>query len=146
MQNSRKTTTKGAFNPSWDSITTLGRIRCEQNYDVVIDYYSNYIEVDRLNDTSSKKLIHVPKQQFERFGISEIIVSDNGSQFASGKLKEFLREMDFRHSTSSPGHTQSNWKVVNAVKTAKNLLKRQNMQGQILSLQYWIEQIYQHSV
>ena len=45
---------------------------------VVTDYFSNYIEVARLSATSTQAVVRELKTMFARFGISEILVTDNG--------------------------------------------------------------------
>ena len=50
--------------------------------------------------------------------------TDNGPQFVCREFKEFEREWEFQHSTSSPLHPQSNGKVENSVKTCKLLMKK----------------------
>ncbi|XP_062510501.1 uncharacterized protein K02A2.6-like [Corticium candelabrum] len=51
------------------------------NYTVFVDYYSNFFEIDKLNDTLSNTVIHKVKGQFARHGIPHIIVTNNGPQF-----------------------------------------------------------------
>ena len=50
---------------------------------VVSDYYSNFIEVEniRANTTGVSKAL---KAMFSRYGVSEVLVSDNGPQFIYG--------------------------------------------------------------
>ena len=45
-------------------------------------------------------------------------------------LKDFAREYEFEHLTSSPDYPQSNGKVENAIKTAKSLMKKARESGQ----------------
>ena len=49
-----------------------------KDYLVTVDYYSNFIEVDRLYSTSSSAIIHKLKAHMARHGIPERVVSDNG--------------------------------------------------------------------
>ena len=61
---------------------------------VVSDYFSNYIEVARLSSTTTQAVVRELKTIFARFGIPEILVTDNGPQFSSnGSL---LRECSRR--------------------------------------------------
>ncbi|VDI25347.1 Hypothetical predicted protein [Mytilus galloprovincialis] len=94
------------------------------DYLITVDYYSSFFEVDRLYDTSSKTVINKLKQHFARWGIPETVISDNGPQYSSEQFKQFSKQWDFQHKTSSPGHAQSNGKVENAVKTAKRLMRK----------------------
>ena len=54
-----------------------------QNYIVTVDYYLNFIEMDKLRDTSSRTTIKVLKTHFLRHGIPDVLVSDNGPQYVS---------------------------------------------------------------
>lgn len=69
---------------------------------IVIDYYSRWFEISRLNDQSSSRVISVLKELFSTHGIPDIIVSDNGPQFSSDAFCLFTTEYDFIHVTSSP--------------------------------------------
>jgi transposase InsO family protein len=51
-----------------------------------VDYYSKFIEVDKLGDMSSATTIDTLKGQISRHGIPEMLRTDNGPQFSS---KEF---------------------------------------------------------
>ena len=92
---------------------------------ITVDYYSNFWEIDRLEDTSSKTVIKKLKQHFARHGIP-----DNGPQFTSEHFKNYKRKWDFEHSTSSPAYPQSNGKAESAVKTAKRLIRKAYHSGQ----------------
>ena len=58
---------------------------------VVSDYFSNFIEVSRLHAITTKAVVHELKTSFARFGIPEILVTDNGPQFASNEFKAFAK-------------------------------------------------------
>ncbi|KAL7825473.1 hypothetical protein AOLI_G00326800 [Acnodon oligacanthus] len=38
--------------------------------------------------------------------VFDIVVSDNGPQYASAEFSNFARDWEFKHITSSPGHAQ----------------------------------------
>ena len=46
-------------------------------YIIVIDYYSRWIDIKRLDNMSSKSIVHVLKEIFASHGIPDIIISDN---------------------------------------------------------------------
>ncbi|XP_021364173.1 uncharacterized protein K02A2.6-like [Mizuhopecten yessoensis] len=95
----------------------------QKNYLITVDYFSNYWEIDYLQDTTSKTVIRALRSQFARHGIPDILCSDNGPQFSSDEFRRFSKEWEFDHVTSSPGYAQSNGKSEQAVKTAKRLMK-----------------------
>ena len=48
-----------------------------------VDYYSRFFEVDELTTTTSAAVIKKLSGHFARHGIPEVVVSDDGPQFAS---------------------------------------------------------------
>ena len=93
-------------------------------YLLVVDYYSRYIEVARLNRTTADEVIHHTKGIFARHGIPEVVVSDNGPQYSSEAYAIFARQFQFEHVRSSPLYPQSNGEAERAVQTVKNLMKK----------------------
>ena len=61
------------------------------HYVVTVDYYSNFWEIDYLPSTKSSVVIRKLKSQFARYGIPEIVMSDNGPQYSSYEFKKFAR-------------------------------------------------------
>ncbi|XP_048759452.2 uncharacterized protein K02A2.6-like [Ostrea edulis] len=101
------------------------------NYLIIVDYFSGYFEVDDLRDTLAITVIRKMKYHFARYGLPDIVVSDNGPQFSCLEFLNFAEEFDFRHQPSSPGNPQANGK---AVKTAKTLLKKAAVSGKDIHL------------
>lgn len=91
-------------------------------YLVLVDYFSNYVEVCKLNNISSRTVIDNMKEIFARHGIPEFVFSDNGTQYSSREFKQFADDWGFQHVTSSPNYPQSNGKSERAVQTIKNML------------------------
>lgn len=96
----------------------------KKHYLILVDYYSGFIEVSQLRDTSSNSVIKELKQNFARYGIPETVVSDNGPQYSSRNFKKFAEEWCFNHITSSPYYAQSNGKSERSVQTIKKMLKK----------------------
>jgi transposase InsO family protein len=93
-------------------------------YLVCVDYYSKWPEIARLDDLSSKTTVTHLKSMFARYGIPDVVRSDNGPQFASQVFEDFQRSYGFKDLTSSPRFPQSNGEAEGAVQTVKNLLKK----------------------
>ena len=64
------------------------------------------------------------KCHFARQGIPDVVISDNGPQFACEKFTTFASEWGFEHRPGSPGHQQTNGKAEAAVKEAKRPLRK----------------------
>ena len=94
------------------------------NYLVTVDYFSNFWEIDYLDNTLSSTVIRKLKSHFARYGLPSILISNNGPQFVSDDFMQFAHEYDFEHRTSSPTYPQSNGMVESAVKTAKHLIAK----------------------
>ncbi|KAK7090822.1 hypothetical protein V1264_010573 [Littorina saxatilis] len=95
-----------------------------RDYVVTVDYYSDFFEVDRIQNKTGKEVINKMKAHFARYGVPERVISDNGPPFNSEEFAAFARSFGFEHVTSSPGYPQSNGKAENAVKAAKNLMRK----------------------
>ena len=109
---------------AWQKVGTDLFMLQGRNYLVTTDYFSKFFEIDYLNEVTSTDVIGKLKQHFARYGIPEIVYSDNGPQFASGHFKKFCREWNIRHETSSPGNSRANGAAEAAVKKAKRMMKR----------------------
>jgi len=82
-----------------------------KHYLILVDYYSNFVEIDELRDTTNKQVINHCKCQFARHRIPNTLMSDNGPQFSSAKFCQFSITYQFKHITSSPQYPQSNGKA-----------------------------------
>ena len=92
-------------------------------YLVINDYFSRFPEVIKLKSTTSCSIIDSLKTLFARYGIPEVVRSNNGPQYSSAEFAEFATKYGFMHVTSSPYYPQSNSLAERTVKTVKKLLK-----------------------
>ena len=92
-------------------------------YLITVDYFSNFIEVDLLTNTSAKQVMHCLKRNIARYGIPRCLHSENAQQFLCTAFTEFMQSWCIIHSSSSPGHQSANGKAEAAVKSVKNMLK-----------------------
>ena len=97
---------------------------------VVCDYFSNYIEVENLQTTTTRAVCKALKILFARYGVPDTLVTDNGPQFSSAEFVTFTKVWSFEHCTASPHYPQSNGKAENAVKTTKRLFTKFRESGQ----------------
>lgn len=95
------------------------------NYLLIVDYFSRYIEIQKLHNTTSANIITVMKAIVARHGIPSALISDNGTQYASKEMKEYTERYGFNHITSSPYFSQSNGLAEKSAKTVKSFWKRQ---------------------
>ena len=95
-----------------------------EEYVIVTDSFSGWIETIKLSNTSSRTIIDKLKEVLARFGIPDILYSDNGPQYSSEEFQMFACEWGFIHVTSSPQYPQSNGWAERAVRSAKELLEK----------------------
>jgi len=75
---------------------------------VVCDYYSNFVEVEKITTVNTSSVSKVLKMLFSRYGVPDQLVTDNGQQFSSHEFQQFSKEWGFDHITSFPYHPQAN--------------------------------------
>ena len=100
---------------------------CEYNgkyYCVVSDYYSRFLEILQVTSTTTDQVVKVLKSTFARFGAPEQIQSDNATCYTSEAWKDFCKQYDIEHITSSPHNPQANGHAERAVQLAKRILKQ----------------------
>ena len=95
-----------------------------KNILVVIDAHSKWIEAMCTSSMSSTCVIEEMRSLFARFGLPEMVVTDNGTCFVSSEFKQFLSKQGIRHTTSAPYHPASNGLAERAVQIIKRGLKK----------------------
>lgn len=119
----------------WQNVATDLFMLDNEQYLIVVDYYSRNFELERMSTTTSSVIINMLKAIFARHGIPEKLVSDNGPQFSAQEFAHFANEWDFSHITSSPTYPQSNGLVEKSVHIAKQLLKKSK--SDIIEIYTW---------
>ena len=109
---------------AWQKVATDLFFWNNRQFLVTVDYFSRWFEIDELSSTSASSVIRKLSTHFARFGIPEIVISDNGPQFSAEEFADFSRNWDFKHVTSSPGYPQSNGLAERTVQTVKRLLTK----------------------
>ena len=100
-----------------------------KHYLAVIDYCSNFIEIDLLTTMTSVRIVTLLKKHCARYGIPRMIVLDGGPQFTSQELSSFVEDWGINHVTLSPMHQRANGKAESAVKIIKSYYSRENPKG-----------------
>lgn len=68
----------------------LGPLPSGHHIFVLIDYYSRYFEIEIMTKIDSKATITRLRTIFARFGLPLSITADNGRQFISQEMKDYL--------------------------------------------------------
>ena len=91
---------------------------------VLVDYYSKYIEVTKLKDLTSQETIQALEEHFGRHGIPARLITDCSVQYTSKEFTDFAKSYNFEHVLISPKHPQANGEAEAAVKTVKSLWRK----------------------
>jgi len=100
-----------------------------QHYLVVVDLYSDCIEIRKLDTLATSTLVEQLKQVFAIHGIPVTLISDNGPNYVSAEFYQFTQAWDFQHIQSSPHYPKSNGKAESAVKIMKSIITKANKDG-----------------
>lgn len=92
-------------------------------YFIMLDAFSKWPEIFEMKNMTSQSTIQKFRETFCRWGIPELIVSDNGTQLVSKECETFLQNNGIHHITTAPYHPSSNGAAENAVKSFKKALK-----------------------
>lgn len=106
---------------------------------IVVDSFSKWTEIFKTKDITSSFTISKLRELFCRYGLVDILVSDNGTQFTSDEFKNFMKANDIIHKLTSPGNPSTNGQAENSVKMIKKsiyaILKEKN---QVMDLEITI--------
>ena len=75
---------------------------------VAMDYYTKWPEVALCGSATSAAVIEFLTGLFDRFGLVDEVVTDNGVQFTSSEFAEFLQSLGIRHCRTALYSPQAN--------------------------------------
>ena len=90
---------------------------------VVVAAHLRWLEIERMNTTTSEKTIETFQKSFARYGIPARLVSDNRFQFTLEEFQQFLKRNGIKHITSAPYHPVTNRLAERGVESLKNAMK-----------------------
>ena len=101
---------------------------------ICVDAHSKspYVAMQNVGQTISKRTIDVLEQIFAIEGLSDTIVTDNGTQFVSYEFEQFSAKFNIRHITSAVFHSASNGEADRFVQTFKKGLTKNIGEGREL--------------
>ncbi|CAC5421137.1 unnamed protein product [Mytilus coruscus] len=99
------------------------------NYLIIVDYYSRYFEIAKLENIRASCVITHMKSVFARHGIPSTVRSDSGSQYVSAEFRQFAESWGFTHTVSSPHYQQSNGLAEKFVQSVKKMLSKSKQDG-----------------
>ncbi|GFR10524.1 uncharacterized protein K02A2.6 [Trichonephila clavata] len=98
----------------------------EHTFFLIVDAHSKWLEESPRNPmkvTTNKKTIECLRDNFARFGLPGVLVSDNGSQFTSYEFQRFMKRNGVKHKTIAPFKPSSNGQADRYVASVKQLLR-----------------------
>ncbi|XP_028089530.1 uncharacterized protein LOC114289895 [Camellia sinensis] len=96
-----------------------------QFFIATIDYFTKWVKVEALasiKEGDTKRF--VMRNVVVRFGISRVLIADNGTQFDEKILRKFCADLRIEYRNSSPGYPQSNGQAEASNKTIINGVKK----------------------
>ncbi|UYV70739.1 K02A2.6-like, partial [Cordylochernes scorpioides] len=91
---------------------------------VLVDAYTKWLEIVIIKDITSRTIIGHLREIFARFGLPELLVTDNGRQFVSSEFEEFTKINGIRHTKTSPYNPSTNGLAERYVREFKNSLRK----------------------
>ena len=93
------------------------------SYLILVDKYSNWLSILKLQQNTSKNLIIALREYFTVFGIAETVCSDGAAVFTANEVSQFFETWGIRHRISSAYYAESNKRAELGVKAAKRLIR-----------------------
>ena len=90
----------------------------------LVDFASRYPEAIPMASIDTERVAEALLEIFSRMGVPEEILSDMGTQFTSGLMREVSRLLSVRQITTTPYHPMTNGMVERFNGTLKQMLKR----------------------
>lgn len=96
---------------------------------VAMDFYSKWPEVALCGSATSAAVIEFLTALFDRFGLVEEVVTDNGVQFMSSEFSDFLQSLGIRHCRTALYSPQANAEAERLNRVLKDGIKAALVEG-----------------
>ena len=106
----------------------------DDDYIVIADHFSGYLEVEKLDSLSTVSVITKLKNVFSTHGIPQLLYHDPGTQYTSHEFKDFGDKWGFKPIPYSATYSQANGMAEKHVQIAKNIIKKAKKDGHDLQL------------
>jgi hypothetical protein len=113
-------------------------------YLAVVDRYSNWLSVFKLERDTSEQVINVFRPYVSIFSIPVVLTSDGAKVFTSRKMEAFCLKFRIIHRVSTAYHPRANKRAKVAVKSAKRLIRGNTSQTGTLHTDDLVRAILQH--
>lgn len=92
-----------------------------------------------MSTTSNERTVEVLRSLFARYGLLQVIVSDNDIQFTSGTFQMFCKNNSIHHKLSAPYHPSTNGEAECFVQMFKTAMKTGQSNLQTTLCQFLME-------
>jgi len=93
-------------------------------FHVLIDAYSKWVNIHVISSSTSQVTIEKMRATFAAFGLPQILVTDNSTQFTSLEFTQFTMANGIKHIMLSPYHPSTNGLAERRVQSFKEGMKR----------------------
>ena len=114
-RHSKHSTDNGYFSPRKKTVLSLSRL-----YHQLL----NFFDISQLPDKLSTAVVIHAKHLFSKYGITKVVISDNGPEFTANTFKTFSKQWDFKNTISSPHTSKSNGQIERTIQTIKKNVKK----------------------
>ncbi|CAJ2668337.1 unnamed protein product [Trifolium pratense] len=105
---------------------------------VAVDYFTKWVEAEPLSDITSLRILRFFKRNvLARFGIPQVVVTDNGTQFTDKDFQAFLVALGTKQHFTSVEHPQTNGQAEAANRVILRGLRRRLDQNK----KKWVEEL-----
>ncbi|CAJ2650330.1 unnamed protein product [Trifolium pratense] len=105
---------------------------------VAVDYFTKWVEAEPLSDITSLRVLRFFKRNvLARFGIPQVVVTDNGTQFTDKDFQAFLVALGTKQHFTSVEHPQTNGQAEAANRVILRGLRRRLDQNK----KKWVEEL-----
>ena len=98
---------------------------------LVINVYTKWLDVHVTSISTSTVTTELLRKLFSTYGLPEVVVSDNATNFTSDEFEAFLRANGVKHVCTPPHHPASNGLVERAVQTLNSQKWFKEVEGRI---------------
>ena len=93
-------------------------------YSIIIDSFSKGPKIYKFKHPTSRNTIKALGEILSRFGVSEILVSDNGTMFTGNKFKDYSSSLTIEHITTPAYNPWSNGQTEMVFHTFKRTFRK----------------------
>ncbi|KAJ1524592.1 hypothetical protein ONE63_011078 [Megalurothrips usitatus] len=101
-----------------------------KNFLVVVDAHTGWMDIGLVSGHTTEEAMRCLRTCFNYNGLPFTIVSDNGSAFTARKFREFCATRGIRQLFTAPRQPSSNGRAERMVRSGKEMLERQVLDGQ----------------